>query len=117
MAEQRKKPKQKKKHELTFKYIHPDGLRDYYVNGAWGGITPRKEIHMHLYSERHPIPKLAIHKVKQDGSLEKEDKMELGGDIVRLIQASVIMNIDTAISLRDWLTRMVDSLVETEKEG
>ncbi len=117
MTEQRKKTKQKAKSELTFKYVHPDGLRDCYVNGAWGGLTPRKEIHMHLYSERHPIPKTATHKVKKNGSLEKSAKIELGADVVRLVQASVIMNINTAISLRDWLTKTIESVVETEKEG
>jgi len=116
MSERTKKQKQVQKKELTFKYIHPDRLRDCYVNGAWGGFTPRKEIHMHLYSERHPIPKASIHKINDDGTFDKKGENELGADVVRLIQSSVVMNIETAISLRNWLTMMINSVNEKKEE-
>jgi hypothetical protein len=45
------------KDKITFKYVYPEDLCDLYVNGLFGGVTPRKEIYPHLYSERHPIPK------------------------------------------------------------
>ncbi len=101
------------KKKLTFKYIHPDNLRDLYVTGAWGGLTARKGVHMHFYSERPPIPKSITHELKEDQTIGKPIKQETGGDIVRLIQASIIMDFNTAIAVRDWLTRMIES---TEKE-
>jgi hypothetical protein len=72
---------------------------------------------MHLYSERHPIPKSVIHKINKDGNPDKTGKTVVGGDVVRLIQASVVMNVDTAIALRDFLTKMIDIIVEPKKEG
>ncbi|MBN1276886.1 MAG: hypothetical protein JXA35_05285 [Deltaproteobacteria bacterium] len=117
MVKQREKPQEKKKDNFVFKYVYSDGLKDCYVNGAWGGVTPRKEIHMHLYSERHPIPKSVTHRIDKDGSPENTGEIFVGGDVVRLIQASVVMNVDTAVALRDFLTKMIDTIVEPTKEG
>jgi len=96
--------KKRIKKEVKFKYVFPKDLRDYYINGAWGGVTPRKEIHMHLYSERHPIPKALVYEIKDDGSLGDEGAKVFGGDVVRLIQTSVVMDVGTAEAIRDWLT-------------
>ena len=108
--------KKEEKKEFTFRYVYPSDLRDYYVNGAWGGVTPRREIHMHLFSERHPIPKSITHDVDDKGNLSKETKAEVGGDAVRLIQASVIMNQETAIAIRDWLSDKIKFTQKSQKE-
>ena len=64
---------------------------------------------MHLYSERQPIPKKVLYKIREDGTLDEENmEIEFGGDIIRYIQASIVMNIQTAISIRDWLTKMIE---------
>ncbi|MDO9529873.1 MAG: hypothetical protein Q7J27_12065 [Syntrophales bacterium] len=108
----------KDKKEVTFRYVYPNDLRDYYVNGAWGGATPRKEIYMHLYSERHPIPKTVTHEITDDGALGDQVKpAETGGDVVRLIQTSVIMDVDTAIRIRDWLDKFIKLTQAQTKEG
>ena len=87
----------KLKKSITFKYVYPEDLHDFYVNGVYGGITPRKEIYAHLYSERHPIPKQVIHEIDEDGMLGRQEFSEAGGDVVRLIQTSVVMDVKTAI--------------------
>jgi len=107
----------KEKNKVTFKYIHPDGLRDLYVSGAWGGLTARKEIHMHFYSERPPIPKSITHELKENQTLGKPIKQETGGDIVRLIQTSIIMNLNTAVATRDWLTKMIKAAGKEADHG
>lgn len=95
-----KQPSEKK---IKFKYVIPEDLRDYYINGAWGGVTPRNEIQMHLYSERIPLPLSMVHEVKPDGTLHDKGEVKTGGDVVRLVQASLMMNVSTAIALRNWL--------------
>jgi len=110
-------PDKAKKKKLAFKYVYPDNLRDLYVNGAWGGITGRKEVHIHFYSERPPIPKSVSHELNADSTLGKQIKEETGGDIVRLVQASIIMDFNTAVSIRNWLNRMMESLQEEETHG
>jgi len=98
-----------KKKKFTFKYVIPEHLRDCYVNGAWGGVTPRKEIHLHLYSERLPIPKEIIYDINKDGTIGKKEAQIKGGDMVRLIQSSVIMDVGAAVAIRDWLNRMIEA--------
>ncbi|MBW1683392.1 MAG: hypothetical protein JRJ83_18625 [Deltaproteobacteria bacterium] len=79
--------------QFRIKYVHPDNLRDFYINGAWGGI----------------IPKDHTFKIMPDDSL-KEQKLSTGADVVRLIQASLVMDIHTATSLRDWLDKMIHAI-------
>lgn len=99
--------------KLQFKYVYPDDLRDFYVNGAWGGTTPRNEIYMHLYSERQAIPKNITYKVLNDKSLGEAEATS-GANVVRLIQSSVVMDANTAIALRDWLDKMIKAVETAE---
>ena len=103
----------KKRESLRIKYVYPDDLRDFYVNGAWGGTTPRNEIYMHLYSERQAIPKDITYKTMPDNSLE-EIGATSGANIVRLIQASIVMDAKTAIALRDWLDKMILAIQQSK---
>ncbi len=104
-----------KKKKFTFKYVIPDHLPDCFVNGAWGGVTPRQEIHMHLYSERLPIPKEIIHDINKDGAISKRETQIKGGDVVRLIQSSAVMDVGVAIAIRDWLNRMIAAVEGPKK--
>ncbi len=106
----------KKQAKFKFKYVIPDHLQDCYVNGAWGGVTPRGEIHMHLYSERHPIPLEITHNVKKNGTLGKSREVVMGGDVVRLVQSSMVFDLKTAIAIRDWLSKMIEAFEEQEKD-
>lgn len=101
---------------ITFRYVYPEDLRDFYVNGAFGGVTPRKEIYVHFYSERHPIPKTVTHKIKEDGTLGEPQSKETGGDVVRLIQASIVMDLKTAVGIRDWLNDRIALIDQADKE-
>lgn len=109
----RRKPKSEK---IKFKYVIPDHITDNYVNGVFGGTTPRQEIHMHFFSERNPIPKAFTLELAEKDKLPKEIELIKGGDVVRLIQASIIMNLNTAVSIRDWLNDRIKHLEPTENK-
>ena len=106
----RRKEMSEGKKEVSFRYVFPGDLRDLYVNGAWGGITPRGELYLHLYSERQPVPKTTVHEIASDGSLGAETGRETGGDVVRIVQTSVVMKVETARLLRDWLDERIDRM-------
>lgn len=108
--------KQKKSERIKFKYVIPDHITDNYVNGVFGGTTPRQEIHMHFFSERNPIPKAFTLEVTEKDKSLKEVEVIKGGDVVRLIQASIIMDITTAVSIRDWLNDRIKHLEPTENK-
>ncbi len=109
--------KKKKEAKFKFKYIIPDHIKDCYVNGAWGGITPRGEIHMHPYSERHPMPLEHIYDIKKDGSMSEPGKTVKGANAVRLVQSSLIFDVQTAINIRDWIDGMIVKLSAFEDQG
>ena len=103
-----------KKKEFKVKYVIPEHVRDVYINGAYGGVTPRSEISLHMYCERGPIPTSITHPIDNKGQilLGKEISREVGGDAVRLVQASVIMDVTTAVALRDWLDGRIKIIEE-----
>jgi len=109
--------KKPKKAKFKFKYIIPDHIKDCYVNGAWGGITPRGEIHMHPYSERHPIPMEHIYDIGKKGSMAEPGKTIKGADAVRVVQSSLIFDVQTAINIRNWLDGMISMLTPPEDKG
>lgn len=114
MAEKPKTPvksKKPKKKTVKYKYVIPDHIQDCHITGAWGGLFQNGNFHMHLFNERPPIPKQVTVQHDEDGSAS-EVKAETGGDVVRLIQSSIIMDIGTAVSIRDWLDRMIKRFEE-----
>lgn len=72
---------------------------------------------MHLFSERHPIPKNVKHKVNKDGTLSDEIITLKDGDAVRLIQSSVILDVTTAIAIRNWLDDRIKSIETLEGQN
>jgi len=103
------------KKELTFKYVIPDNLKDCYVNGVWGMVSPKGEINMHLYSERLPIPNSETHEIVKGDINPVPISRNTGGDIVRLIQSSVVMDMQTAIALHRWLGERIDYFFKTKE--
>ncbi len=88
----------------------------YYINGAYGGVTPRNEISMHLYSERLPIPLSLTHTINKDNTLSKNKKENLGADVIRLVQSSVVMDVSAAKAIREWLDSRI-KFIEGKKES
>ncbi len=110
-------PAKKKTKTIKFKYVIPDELPDYYVNGAFGGVTPRNELYIHFFSERNPIPKELSVRIESDSKKVLSEKEIAGGDVIRLIQSSLVMNLDTAIALRDWFVKMVEKMQPKESQA
>lgn len=105
----------KKLKNITFKYVYPDNLPDLYVNGLCGGTTPRKEIYIHFYSERLPIPKTISYELGENKKVGKLESIEQGGDVVRLVQSSLVLDVKTAIEFRDWLDRRIKFINKSKK--
>jgi hypothetical protein len=106
---------EKNTEQLKFKYVIPDNISDRYVNGLWGGVTPRNEINIHFYSERHPIPKESIYKKIESAEANQSEEHVFGGDVIRLIQSSIVMELETAIGLRNWLDDKIDFILNKSK--
>jgi len=70
---------------------------------------------MHLYSERLPIPNTETHDIINGVIQPVPKERKTGGDFVRLVQSSVVMDIPTAIILQQWLRDRINHFIETKK--
>ena len=99
--------------KFTIKYIIPENLKDFHTNGAYISATPSGDLNIHFYSERMPIPKETVHKKNSDGVVQPNPKTHAGCDVVRSIQASIVVDLNTAKAIRD----LIDSTIKGVEGG
>ncbi|MFH1260012.1 MAG: hypothetical protein ABII74_09465 [Elusimicrobiota bacterium] len=92
---------------IDFNYIKTPSYRTYYANGIFGGLTSRGELYLELFTERNVTPKIIKYEVTDEGKLGKEIKREGLQGMVREIECGLLINIDTAKSLVEWLNKNI----------
>jgi hypothetical protein len=95
---------------VQFHYIKSTDFRVIHVDGAIGSVTPRGLIHVALYSERLPIPRMSTHRITPDGLLGRSDTQEIRPGVVREVEVSLMLDRSTAESLRNWLNDQISVL-------
>lgn len=99
---------------LMFHYIKNPNFRVIHADGAIGGITPSKFIHFSLYSERPAIPQTITHKLNPDGTLGEVTSSTGKQGMIREMDVDIIVNLEAARSLRDWLDQTIHALEEQQ---
>lgn len=109
MSEPKKEPE--KPRTVDFEYIKSGDYRVIYADGVHGGPTPRGMVQLSFYAERTPIPRKIVHQIV-DNQLgpELRDRRESRTGIIRQVAATVVMSLDSARSLRDWLDEKIEVL-------
>ena len=100
---------------IKFHYIKNPAFRVVHVDGGIGGPTPRGSIHLALYSERAAIPQIVEHSLSEAGTLGEELGHEGKEGIVREIDIDLIMTIQTAAEIRDWLDKTIGKMRQVEE--
>ncbi len=100
---------------VTFKYKFADNYNPVYVNGAYGGVSSRGEIVANFFLERLPLPNSVTHRVGKNGFvgeiIEEENKpRDLNKSSIRFVQSGIVVNIETAKEIRDWLDKQIKLL-------
>lgn len=101
--------------QINFKYKFNEDYNPVYVNGAYGGISSRGEIIANFFLERQPIPKTEACEVNSKGIIKSSkitEPIEHRFNVIRYVETGVIMNIETAKIIRNWLN---DKIAELEK--
>lgn len=104
---------------VNFKYKFSEVYNPVYINGAYGGIGPRGELEVNFYLERQPIPYTEVHPIDKDGKLgarvaiKPEDHTDT---IIRFVTTGIVMNLETAKTIHQWLGNNIKKL-ESAKEG
>lgn len=105
--------------QIKFKYRYPEDYNPVYINGAHGGINAQGEIIANFYFERIPVPNAITQSINDDGSLGEAKEYEpadLGTSLVRYIQNGVVMNIETAQQLYNWLGKQITQAKKQQKK-
>ena len=96
--------------QLTFRYFKDPSYRLVPINGVWGGITSRGEIHMELFHESQALPEVVVRSLTAEGGLGKEVDHQPPREISRTILVGVTLNEESAESVAKWLHARVRQL-------
>lgn len=100
---------------VKFDYIKSNFFRVVHADGVLGGLTPRLDIHMDVWSERQAIPRELVHELKPDGTLGDELKEERTARdaIVREVEVGIVIDVALAKAMIDWLQEKINRIEET----
>lgn len=97
--------------KIKFIYKSVPGYNPCYVTGVYGGLNTGQLLVANFFLERLPEEHEEVFNLYPDGSLgEKINGVNTDTpiEIIRYIESGIVMNIDTAKALRDWLTVQID---------
>lgn len=109
----------KKIDEVRFVYRKARHHRTFHADGIWAAVTPQLEVQFAFFNNLQPMPLEVVHKVLSDATLGEEIKREREQEIVREVDATVVMNKDTMIAAIELLQRMlaqIDKRIEFAKK-
>lgn len=89
------------------RYVRSNLSRVIRVDGGFGGPTAHGNIHLAIYVDRTDTPDLSLlHLNKADQTVREEIPQRTMG-WTREIESDLILSLDTARSIRDWLDRTI----------
>ncbi len=103
---------------LKVDYIKSNFFRVIHADGLFGGLTPRGNIQMEIWSERQPIPRQSSYRVivEGDGSPvlgdEVMDERQSREAFIREVEVGIVIDLELAKSMIDWLKTRVAALEE-----
>ena len=100
---------------VDINYVKTESYRTYHVDGIYGGITPSAKLYIELFIQRSVTPQIVEHKITKDGTLGEEVGRTGKKGIVREIESGLVMDIEVASTLRDWLNRKIEAYNNAEK--
>lgn len=101
---------------VQFSYIKGNLFRVVHADGVIGSVTPRAQVFMSIYSERAAIPRTLVHELSNEGGegLGRVVHTETRGGYVRELEVGIMVDRETAVGLRDWLSARIRELEEAE---
>lgn len=122
MAKRSNSPKAKKAivgQTIKFDYLKTTQFRNIHVDGAVGGLAPNGNIQMAVYSERPAIPQQTTQKIDEKGVLAEEvmGARVTRGAVVRELEANLIIDVNTATQIVQWLQGKIDQFIELQEKA
>lgn len=104
--------------KINFKYKFPEDYNPTYINGAFGGATPKGEIVANFFLERQAIPYEESQNVDGFGRIiptKNETVEEI--DVVRYVSTGVVLSLESAKDIYNWLGSHIQQLEMEGKKG
>ena len=102
--------KKKQSNSITIHNIKNSLYRQVHIDGAHGGITPNGFINVNFFSQRGVIPKGTEFEINEEGQIKRpiKDIEESKQGIVREFEFGTYMDINTCISIKEFLERKIE---------
>jgi hypothetical protein len=119
MVEKSKTPSLVHQSHIEFHYQKSPQYRSIHCDGFYGGTTPRGYVAVSFFNERAPIPRQAVRRVisENDGKIiaGEEQVLESLHGIVRHVESTVFMDLNTAREFYEWFGDSLSHLEEISK--
>lgn len=89
--------------KIKGKFKYDDNYKIKFVNGAFGGTTPKGEIEINFYFEDASLPENYDITISDEGRIGKMEINEPEEPFTRYVESGVIMTLDVAKSIHKWL--------------
>jgi hypothetical protein len=111
-AQMNKAVEERQEAQVVFEYSRDPMFRSTHADGFVGGLTPNGQVHIAFFSERPVLPKRHVFKLNPDGSLGAEvpNEKPANESITRDMQVDVLMTVQAAEGLKNWLDQYIRSL-------
>ncbi len=114
---------EKKPESVEFRFVNSNYWRVIHADGVYGGVTPRGDILMSVWSQRTALPTSVTHEILADG-LGKEIARESSGAVIRELEAGIVLDVELAKVVVKWLqekikdhSKLVQSLGDENDPG
>jgi hypothetical protein len=88
--------------EIKFRFERTPAFKLFYVGGVWGSVSPGGEIYAEFFTDIFPHPR-SITFDASTGLLNETTREADDRTILRQFEFGVVMNVQTAAVLREWL--------------
>jgi hypothetical protein len=105
--------------QVVFEYSRDPMFRSTHADGFVGGLTPNGQVHIAFFTERPVLPKRHVFKLNPDGSLGAEVPNDKAANesITRDMQVDILMTVQAAEGLKNWLDQYIRSLKARASSG
>ena len=94
---------------IRFDYHQCADYSPEYVNGCYGGKTPKGEVVLNFFKEGFSIPESEVYRLTDDGELgERVSIIPEDAPFVRTISCGVIMSEKSAREIYEWLGHILN---------
>lgn len=109
MVEKEDNKQDKMPEKFDFNYIKSNYFRVVHSDGVIGNLTPKNDIFVGFFNERHSLPDKVSFEITPEGELGKEkERVTTSEGIFREVEVGVVIDLEQAKTIVVWLSGMIN---------